>query len=137
MTRINVVKPRKLHKKHLGAEYREIVRVFSLVRDLEDRGITPDNYKKRLKVPDKYVLGKGHVTFFYDKLGYILRRYKKLTKEFASRGANVSPVRTKYLVEGIDDFWFKDYTPTKEAKALNKQRIKERPPKEKKRGKQK
>lgn len=129
MTRINVIKPRKLHIKHLGAEYREIVRVFSLVRALKDRGITPENYAEKLCIPSKYTLGKGHVTFFYDKLGYILKRYKKLTKEYKNRGANVNPIKDRYLVEGIDPFWFNDYKPTAEDKALNKQRIKDRMPK--------
>lgn len=41
MTRINVIEPSRLSDQHLGAEYRELPRVFGLVRDAIARGERP------------------------------------------------------------------------------------------------
>jgi hypothetical protein len=38
MTRINCIDPALLSDKHLGAEYRELPRIFNLVRDAIKRG---------------------------------------------------------------------------------------------------
>lgn len=56
MTRINCVPVEELTDKHLLAEYRELPRIFNLARAVED-------------APTEYVLGTGHMKFFYDKLG--------------------------------------------------------------------
>lgn len=119
MTRINVVPVEELHPKHLVAEYREIVRVFALSR--KDVG--------KIQPPEKYVLGAGHVRFFYDKLAFILNRYKALIDEMIRRGYNPKPVDLAELVSGIYIGKFNDYVPTDEALALNRQRIKDRMPK--------
>ena len=65
MTRINVVPPAELCNKHLLAEYRELPRVFGLAKPVDD-------------APSAYVLGKGHVRFFYDKLGYLAKRQRQI-----------------------------------------------------------
>lgn len=124
MTRINLVPPEELHQKHLVAEYREIVRIFSLVRSGQN--------KKKWKIPPEYVLGRGHVTFFYDKLSFILNRYKCLTSEMIRRGYSPNPISEKDLTEGVDRKWFGCYTPTPSALAANRERISQRTPKAKK-----
>ncbi len=115
MTRINVVPPSELTRQHLIAEYREITRVFGLSR----RATSPT-------IPQSYTLGKGHVTFFYDKLAYILDRYHALVDEMRSRGYNANPVHDDDLTQGIDTAMFGGYEPTDEAIAINRHRIAER-----------
>ncbi|MBP7000765.1 pyrimidine dimer DNA glycosylase/endonuclease V [Amaricoccus sp.] len=41
MTRINVVPPEELSRAHLVAEYRELPRVFGMVRAMIARGLDP------------------------------------------------------------------------------------------------
>lgn len=124
MTRVNIVPVAELHPKHLVAEYREIVRVFALVRNRLVKG--PIN---KSIIPPKYVLGAGHVTFFFDKLQFILERYHQLINEMVERGYNPNPITDNFLVEGIEKSFFGNYQPTEEALALNRQRILDRMPK--------
>lgn len=81
MTRINAgIAPELLIDQHLIAELRELPRVFSLV----GKRIGNDTYKN-VKIPEQFVLGEGHVTFFYDKLWYLQCRFKRLVYEYRSR----------------------------------------------------
>lgn len=124
MTRINLVDPSELHYKHLVAEYKEIVRVFSLSRKAQW-----DVMRGKKAIPPEYTLGTGHVLFFYNKLDFILNRYKNLTKEMISRGYNPNPVPEEELTQKIDKKMFGTYQPTEIAIKLNKDRINERMPK--------
>lgn len=127
MTRVNVVPVQELHQKHLVAEYREIVRVFSLVRNCQnDKKFTPSLFLSKRKPPTEYVLGTGHQLFFYTRLGYILNRYHELTKEMRDRGYNPNPIPDNDLKKDIDKKWFKEYIPTQEAKQINRSRISQR-----------
>jgi len=72
MTRINLVNPADLTDKHLLAELRELPRIFSYV---EKHGI-PEN------LPTQYVLGKGHMKFFTDKLTWLFSRWCVLRREW-------------------------------------------------------
>lgn len=125
MTRINVVPVEELHVKHLVAEYREITRPFAKVRARIEKRQTP----KSVKIPAAYTLGTGHETFFFDKLGYLVERYRQLVQEMQRRGYNPNPVPIDKLTNGIDSVWFGQYTPTPQAIEINRQRIKERQPK--------
>lgn len=71
MTRINCIDPELLTDQHLFIEFREITRVHSLHRDLKDYG--------------NYVLGTGHVKFFYNKGLYLAKRLEQLMKEMDKR----------------------------------------------------
>jgi len=128
MTRINVVPEQELSDQHLAGEYHEISRVFELVRKFQ---ATPR------KLPIAYCLGAGHVIFFYDKLGYIARRYISLALEMRYRAfkrGRDSGIDMRIVLEIVecahdsiqDDHWWNDYTPTPEALALNRARIEER-----------
>ena len=81
MTRINLgIPPAQLTNKHLIAEHRELKRIPNAVA----KG------KCNLKnIPSQFTLGKGHVSFFYDKLGYLKDRYVDLYNECLVRGFNV------------------------------------------------
>ena len=114
MTRINVVPVRELCDQHLLAEYRELPRVFNLAR------VAPD-------APKEYTLGAGHVKFFYDKLTYLIERYKRIVDECLARGFNIQHLTPPPDVDPPDEL-FNDYVPTPDALRINRQRIKERMP---------
>lgn len=126
MTRINVVEPSELTSKHLMGELHEITRVYGLVRKAQDRKINKYNFKDKIKQPNAYTLGTGHVYFFYDKLGFITERYYALNREAVKRNFNVNPIDKEQLLAGIHGWWFGDYQPTQEALEINRKRIEER-----------
>jgi len=116
MTRINVgVKPQELIGKHLIAEHREIKRIPNCIR----KG------KYNLDgIPDRFKLGTGHVKFFYNKLGYLKRRYDSLYSECIARGYNVT-----YYGDAWNDIPLNllgDYHPTNEDRKIVLERINER-----------
>lgn len=122
MTRINCVPVQELHNKHLVAEYRELPRVFKLaVAYFDKHGFPPPD------APTVYTLGKGHVKFFYTRLGYCIDRFHQLVREMDLRGyhpqfRNVQPFYVPLS-------WSVRWNPTPEALALNRERIKQRMPK--------
>lgn len=123
MTRINCVDPTTLHQKHLVAEYREIPRIFALVRKHVESG-------KKLIAPTEYTLGTGHVKFFYDKLGYIDTRYSQLIAEMKRRGYTPSYTNNmREVFASIPDYYWKNWTPTPDSIQINMARIADRMPK--------
>lgn len=125
MTRINCIPPSELTGPHLVAEYRELPRVFALVRAAIARGERPDDQRN----PSSYRLGAGHVRFFYPRLGYLARRQAQLVAEMRTRGYRPQFVATEALTEGFPLTWCLDWEPDAEAIALNRSRIAERMPK--------
>lgn len=126
MTRINVVPVDELTRQHLVAEYREIVRIFALVRNSQVKHKTLNNFRKHNTINDEYVLGTGHVKFFYDKLNFILKRYHALIDEMRSRQYSPSPISDQELMLDINIEWFGDYIPTTNAITINRERINKR-----------
>lgn len=116
MTRINVgVPPKKLTRQHLIAEHREIKRIPNVV----SKG------KFNLKgQPKEFTLGTGHVKFFYDKLGYLKRRYEELYSECCNRGYDVSYYGDAW--NNIPVQLMGEYTPTERDIEIITQRINER-----------
>ena len=116
MTRINCgILPSELTNKHLIAEHREIKRIPNCV----SKGRF--NLKNQ---PENFKLGTGHVKFFYNKLGYLKKRYEELYIECLKRNINV-----QYYGNAWDDIpieMMKDYCPTEFDKELIRQRILER-----------
>lgn len=112
MTRINCVPPSELVDLHLLAEYRELPRVFNLAVPSVD-------------IPKKYVLGTGHVRFFYNKLQFLYDRQWDIYKEMRRRGMNPRHHPDGLLGLGPRACWG-DWEPTQEAIVLNRMRIKER-----------
>lgn len=76
MVRINLLKPKQLADQHLIAEYNEILMLFGHVK----------KFPKINKMPKDYCLGKGHITFFKNKLLYLKKRHEELKKEMKKRG---------------------------------------------------
>jgi len=122
MTRINCgILPSELSHKHLIAEHREIKRVPNCV--LKGRYSLKDQ-------PCEFVLGKGHVKFFYDKLGYLKKRYDELYKECKTRNFNVQYYGSAW--ENIPKELMNDYHPTKDDANIVRERIEEKLRKQKK-----
>lgn len=127
MTRINLVPPSELHNKHLLAEYRELPRVFELARKWETKRLAGKHIED---IPPEYVLGSGHVRFFYDKLLFCFNRQFSLYEECLARGFKVqhnpNEARADFMKAPLH--LFNDYTPTDEALRINRARILERSP---------
>lgn len=95
MTRINLTLVSQLADQHLMAEYRELPRVFGAVRKHVQNGKTVKDFK----ISSTFILGTGHVTFFYDKLAYLVDRQTQLIAECLKRGFNIKDT----TVQNIDD----------------------------------
>ena len=102
MTRINVgIPPKQLTRQHLIAEHREIKRIPNVIA----KG------KFNLKgQPKEFTLGTGHVKFFYDKLGYLKKRYEEIYFECRRRGYDVTYYGDAW--NGIPENMMGDYQPT-------------------------
>ncbi len=75
MTRINCVPPSWLLDEHLRAELRELTRVYAPARALRASEDFP-----------VYLLGEGHVRFFYERIAYLIERQGQLRAECLRRG---------------------------------------------------
>ena len=119
MTRINCVPVEELSGPHLVAEYRELPRVFALAQRAAARGFAAQ--------PVVYTLGKGHLLFFYTRLGYLARRHAELVREMKRRGYKpmfAGVQRTDFAA--IPDAFWNDWEPTEIALAINRERIAQR-----------
>ncbi len=121
MTRINLIDPSELNTKHLVAEYREITRLPGNLKQSLNRISKPFSL---IEIPQQYVLGPGHVKFFYNKMRFLEKRFIALVNEMLNRG--YKPTHTDPSIFQVDDMFYKDYEPDEVSIALNKQRIKER-----------
>ena len=83
MTRINLINPEKLTDQHLLAEYRELPRIFWIVR----KKISEN---KEIKVWKKYKMLTWHFIFFYDKLLFLQKSLEKIYSEFKKRNFKIS-----------------------------------------------
>lgn len=101
MTRINTIPPKLLTSPHLNAEYRELPRVFKAARLTN-------------KAPSNYVMGKGHVLFFYDKLEWLVNRQESIVSEMLARGYNPQFTQPRKLITSrhIQEGLFNNWTPT-------------------------
>lgn len=120
MTRINVIDPSQLTDQHLMAEYRELPMVMGALRRslVAKNGLPP--------IGDRYTLNGGHVKFFYNKGGWLKRRYYALVMELLERGYQLDPARradfTVFENNGLDGSWSAD----EQALHINRDRIQQR-----------
>ena len=113
MTRINVgINPKELTTKHLIAEHREIKRIPNAV--VSGKAVIKD-------IPDSFRLGAGHIKFFYNKLGYLLERYKLIYAECLRRKFNVQDYSSAW--SGVPEELMGGYTPTKQDRLIVQERI--------------
>lgn len=112
MTRINTIQVSDLLDQHLLAEYRELPRVVSV-------------YKKspnRHNLPATYLLGAGHIRFFFDKAQFLTDRHQALIDELLRRKYNLTnrnPVNTSIMPDT-------DWEPSSIDKEVSAKRILER-----------
>jgi len=125
MTRINVIPVNELCDEHLRAEHREIVRIPKAVIEKHYKidGI-PSEYTVRTE--DNPDGGQGHVKFFYDKLLFLENRFKELCREMKKRKFKCNE---EYPKGFINRRLKNGYEPNGKAIKLNKQRLRERFPK--------
>lgn len=113
MTRINAgIDPKTLTRQHLLAEHREIKRVPNAVAS--GRVVLSG-------IPETFRLGKGHVKFFYDKLGYLKRRYVAIRDECIARGYDVTDF--EHAWDGVPCSLMNDWEPTLSDRMLVSRRI--------------
>ena len=124
MTRINIIPVKELCNKHLLAEWREMPRLIGSLNKSLNRKSKPFNLSE---IPNQYVLGKGHVKFFYDKFRFLHKRHIELTNELLFRGFNLNTADSS-IFNGVPSNFYNDYTPTSDAIELNKHRIQEKMP---------
>lgn len=102
MTRINCgIDPKLLTRQHIIAESREIKRIPNTI--VSGKAIVKD-------IPPQFTLGTGHVRFFYNKLGYLLSRYRQVRDECKARGYNITDYESAW--NGVPSELMNDYTPT-------------------------
>lgn len=116
MTRINCIPVNELHSKHLLAEYREMLRLKSNIK----RWLASKN---PTQIPSSYRMGKGHVTFFYNKGLYLIKRHSELRDEMIKRG-----FRVNYILDlsDIPQHLMNDWIPDETAQRINRDRIEQR-----------
>lgn len=114
MTRINLIPPSDLTDQHLIAEYRELPRIFALVRNRLKKN-------KEIKAWIQYKMWQWHVIFFYDKLWFLEKRYNEIVKECQKRSFNIS---FKELdISDIPEKFRWDYFPTQQDIQISLNRI--------------
>lgn len=109
MVRVNIISPRLLSDQHLLAEHLEIMMLISYARK------NPPN-----EVPARYCLGKGHITFFKNKIKYLQKRFNEIQKEMRARGFKP---KAKLNVKGIQKHLLKDWVPLAGDEKIIKKRI--------------
>lgn len=116
MTRINAgIHPSELCDRHLLAEHREIKRIPNMVKS---------GRAKLSGIPAEFTLGQGHVRFFYDKIGYLKRRYLEIRRECLRRGFSVADYGGSF--EGIEACLMNDWCPGERERDMIRKRIEER-----------
>jgi deoxyribonuclease (pyrimidine dimer) len=124
MTRINIVPVKELCNQHLFAEWREMPRLVSNLEKSLNRKVP----FKNTEIPPEYVLGKGHVKFFYDKFEFLYKRHKQLTEALLEKGYDIRA--DSDIFKTVDKKWFNDWKPSTKEMELNRKRITDRMPKD-------
>lgn len=123
MTRINIIEPVQLTDQHLMAEYRELPMVHASLR----RSLRTKMTREVLaKVPKNYTLNAGHVTFFYDKMFYLRKRYDALIEELKTRGYNLDESRALDESGIPADFFKNEWMPGEDDLPIMQQRLQEK-----------
>jgi len=110
MVRVNIINPKNLADQHLVAEYVEILMLLGYVR----------KYPEAKNIPKSYTLGKGHITFFKNKLKYLKKRHELIKKEMKERGFKTDKtIKLNQFPRSLQ----KDWKPAKKDKEIIKKRL--------------
>lgn len=120
MTRINSnLDPKTLKRMHLIAEYREITMVPAALR----RALRTKSKQEILaSIPQKFTLNAGHVKFFYNKQGFLIKRFNALIAEMKRRGYKYNLSRADAFM-GFDSEFNYNWESTPEDDAIVQERI--------------
>lgn len=120
MTRINAdIDPRLLHRLHLLAELREITMVPAALKRSRK---TRTDHAILAGIPKQFCLNTNHVLFFYDKIGFLQKRFNKLCDEMERRG--YVPDRDRSIAfKYWADTWYGDWVATDDDNKLVMDRI--------------
>lgn len=121
MTRINLVPVNELSDQHLLAEYRELPRIFGLVKKAQEKGLRPVD----CDIPESYRMGTGHVKFFYDKLMFLVERHMNIVNELVIRGVQIQNLSC-LMDSSIPSEWYGNFKPSPEDIEVSRQRIEEK-----------
>lgn len=118
MTRINSAIPvERLTDEHLLAEHREIARLpYCVEKAIKSGSIN--------RIPPVFCLGKGHVTFFLDKMNFTFKRYRTLREECLKRGFYTTDYSANWLF--VPPTYMQDYCPKDNDRQLLEERISQR-----------
>lgn len=120
----NLVPVIELMDQHLMAEWRELKMVPAALR----RSLRSRSTETILDaIPRSFVLGKGHITFWYNKLTFLTERYALLTTELLARGYNLQ-YRGGFenFTKDLPKVFFNHYYPTPPEIELSRARIAEK-----------
>ena len=118
MTRINTVPPRALTDQHLLGEYNEIRRPINLAI----KRYAKERSKIHQNIPSTYELRAGHVTFFYNKLQYIIDRFDAIKEEMRARGWSANGIIDADIPDELKGNW----NPDTRSNSILKERLVER-----------
>jgi deoxyribonuclease (pyrimidine dimer) len=76
MVRINLIEPKALADQHLVAEYLEILMLAGHAK----------KFPEIRDISEEFCLGKGHISFFKNKMIYLKKRHELIKKEMKNRG---------------------------------------------------
>jgi deoxyribonuclease (pyrimidine dimer) len=115
--RINVINPKYLTDNHLIAEYREtkMITYYYIKSANTKTGIDPK------RISERYTLNKGHGYMWYNKFGYIDKRFKAIIIEMRNRGFKTNFDKLDY--SGIPKEAFGDFIPDQNDIRINLDRI--------------
>ncbi len=117
MVRVNLIDPLYLTDQHLLAEHNELLMLTAYLRRY------PLQIRDLSKIPERFTLGRGHMTFFKDKVLYLKRRHDALRDEMARRGYTSRKILS---IDGFPRIMLNDWRPEPEDVRLVKARIVER-----------
>lgn len=118
--RINVINPKYLTDNHLIAEYREtkMVTYYYVKSSNTKNGIDP------ARINPRYTLSTGHAYMWFNKLGYVDKRFKSIVQEMKNRGFQTNFDKLDY--SNIPETAFGDFTPDQNDIRVNLDRVIER-----------
>lgn len=122
MTRINLVHVQDLADQHLFAEWREIKMVpAALRRSLKTRSVKDI----MADIPKKFTLNAGHVSFFFNKMNFLINRYTELTYELVDRNYDISDHNSTdiFFTDIPDEFKTAEWCANKDDIVVSAERI--------------
>jgi deoxyribonuclease (pyrimidine dimer) len=118
MVRVNLVNPKCLTDQHLVAEYLEILMLLAYIYKYQRHDVNNLG-----TIPERFCLGKGHMSFFKNKVLYLKKRHELLKKEMRRRGF---VARKTLSLQGIGKKLKNDWSPNPQDLQIIRKRLKQK-----------